>query len=774
MLWASRYSKKVSSNYEKFQIDFFEFKLKEIYIYYKYRFYILLIDSSNQMSTLAQRNLQLLHSFITDYITNHKYTLVSNLENIKKTTDKFEYKCLCGNTQNHSKQNLKCIFDKYENWYPECCIKANLTGDYKWYFDPNIKDEYVDSQTKDIWKQYEGIWISNKGKCIGIEGDELTVNPTTTEVRTKKVMFRLPDIMAKLFKVQKYELLNEKNKYYARFGENNDLDYNIENLVILKVSEIKSKNRQHKNHTIKDDQTESPIDKNIPHKELDFCPGYTIFSDGKIWQKNTETFKGGNKWKDLSKNSAGNIILKFKKENEEHSYLVKRLVIIAFKPYNSLTKYEDYDKLEIIHLNGDINDCNVSNLFVQEPLTSEQKKKNKVKDRINELHSKIIELIKNKNGKLISNLDNIKTINDLFIYECECNTQFERNYKQLYDIKDNKCSKCLEKAKLNTNTGEQYNFTTKEGERFIKTKYCYVSDLGRFLSNDKQTFLILNEKDNCIKFNNEKYNGKHIMAKAFNIPYCEYLDNNNEFYVTYKDNEEGLKLNNIYIWAYSKANQKLLPNNQVFEDNKTKKSKSYEIVKNPNPNTRSVILEDFESVKLYDDGSIECSYTRIRVKGSLNKDGYYVYKVRGVEYKMHRLICYAFNKLEHLNSFDNYENLDVNHKDGNKQNNVYTNLEWVTKSENNKHALENGLCNYNISILQYSVNKDGTKKDFIKRFNSITDAHSETNLSKIYIKNLLEGKSKSEIYYFEYENIEKVSKLKEKQLNKKFNYNEST
>ena len=53
-------------------------------------------------------------------------------------------------------------------------------------------------------------------------------------------------------------------------------------------------------------------------------------------------------------------------------------------------------------------------------------------------------------------------------------------------------------------------------------------------------------------------------------------------------------------------------------------------------------------------------------------------------YDIHRLVALHFIS-------NNHNKPQVNHKDGNKLNNNYKNLEWCTSKENVNHAIKNGL-----------------------------------------------------------------------------------
>jgi len=99
------------------------------------------------------------------------------------------------------------------------------------------------------------------------------------------------------------------------------------------------------------------------------------------------------------------------------------------------------------------------------------------------------------------------------------------------------------------------------------------------------------------------------------------------------------------------------------------------------------------------------------LKPQLDKDNYlYVILYNNTKYKLykiHRLVA-----VHYISNLD--DSPEVNHGDGNKQNNCVGNLEWCTKQRNMTHAAKNGLTHFAKSSkyrgTSYCKNIKGDKK----------------------------------------------------------------
>lgn len=127
--------------------------------------------------------------------------------------------------------------------------------------------------------------------------------------------------------------------------------------------------------------------------------------------------------------------------------------------------------------------------------------------------------------------------------------------------------------------------------------------------------------------------------------------------------------------------------------------------------------------------------------GSLHNDGYIFVSIclGNSQYKQipkHRLVAETW--IENPNNKS-----EINHKDGNKQNNSIDNLEWCTSSENQQHAVDNMLQPITVSTYKGKLSKE-QRDEIINRYNieniSKRQLAKEYEVSHTTINDLLNNK----------------------------------
>lgn len=87
---------------------------------------------------------------------------------------------------------------------------------------------------------------------------------------------------------------------------------------------------------------------------------------------------------------------------------------------------------------------------------------------------------------------------------------------------------------------------------------------------------------------------------------------------------------------------------------------------------------------VFEDGTIKSLINNNILKPRKNPNGYLVVTLEGEQLSVHRIVATHFIA-------NPYGFTQVNHKDGDKENNCVSNLEWCTAEMNAQHALKTGL-----------------------------------------------------------------------------------
>jgi hypothetical protein len=349
---------------------------------------------------------------------------------------------------------------------------------------------------------------------------------------------------------------------------------------------------------------------------------------------------------------------------------------------------------------------------------------------------------------------------------CSCGNE---NYKTtMSDIKKGKkCIKCkakriLEKRIKESNVEEKLK--ENKDEVWVKYHNRYISSKGKVKNETGE------DMDICYKgrayINGRAEYVSRAMVNAFKIENYEKLDNQGkEFVVSFKDgNNKNLNLDNLIVLSKSE--------NAIKHDvgNKSRKSEKFKeylsISKEDLKEFEMKTISFLEGYECYSNGMIYSNVADRVLTGSVNPDGYISICFKKNTYKFHRLMCIAFHPLENKNTYDDYKELQVNHKDGNKSNNNPENLEWVTQGENITHAIYNIKGNKKgrkISKYEYNFETKETGKK-LDTYASLADASRKTDIEEHTIRNTAKGKRRLQKgdYMWRYDNEEESEEYKNK------------
>lgn len=343
----------------------------------------------------------------------------------------------------------------------------------------------------------------------------------------------------------------------------------------------------------------------------------------------------------------------------------------------------------------------------------------------------IINKVNEKGCKLIESVPEYK--NCKISYECKCGQTFTRIFK---DFERRNCRSCNSVKLKNKPLEENESKVDEEsGEIWKPIEGGWISSFGNAKNSVGRPLKLCETKFRYYMAGKQQY-ASILVAEAFQIENIDKLKKESYVVMHIDQNPSNNKLDNLKIVhkeTIGEINGKKSRQSDIFQEKTTWKRSKFD-------HLESRKIPELPRHVIYSNGEIWSGNNFLTFSKT---DGYKTFRVGIQNYKAHRIICYAFNPLEGKNRFSDYSNLQVNHKNGDKTDNNFENLEWVDNRYNMIHAYTTGLNNK----VNHVVQLDKVTKQVLKKYNSVAHASRETGEPEHRISCCANGKKNSMMIY---------------------------
>ena len=343
--------------------------------------------------------------------------------------------------------------------------------------------------------------------------------------------------------------------------------------------------------------------------------------------------------------------------------------------------------------------------------------------------------------------DHIPNKSVLIDYICACGVQKKKMYK---DFVRRGCRTCNNKKLKEIPT---INIKSTKDEEWKPVTGGWISSLGQAKNAHGKPLTL------CPTKYRYRLNGKHhyasrLVAEAFQLEGYKNL-NNQRYVVSHKnDNPMDNRLENLVIKQKCELGAK--------SGTKSRQSDTFQKKLNWTEDKfqelEFVVVPELPSHKIYSNGEIWNGKRFL----TFSKSGkYYSLCLSSATYKVHRLVCYAFHKINGKTTLEDYKDLQVNHKDGNTYNNSVANLEWCSQSENMFHSYETKLNKKTRYIIQKSL-----AGEYITEYSSIAKASRQSGEPEHRIREIAKGRQNNAArFLWEFKNPDETQEYSKKFIN---------